>query len=446
MSSTGKAARVAIVGAGPSGLFAAKQLVESGIEVALFNRDVKPGGLAEYGIYPEKTKIKDGLRCQFRSILNESGINYFGNTPIGKKYPLGLSDLKKMGFAAILIAAGAQGTKWLGLPGENCTGVYHAKEIVYHYNHLPPFSSQKYEIGKRVVVVGVGNVMTDIVRYLFTCPQVQEVITVARRGLAEVKFDRRELEPILPHLDLPDFEEEAKRIEPAMQAVAQTIAEHKAMITDLYAAVADKEVHPNWRLRFLYSPVRILCSENRVTGVRLEENFLEASAGGTKARGTGKYSDLAADTLIFAIGDRVDDELGLPIKGYGFALNDQPRFPVGGNSFEVDENAMSEPGLAGVFVCGWSRIVSAGMVGVARKDGVSAAKVIQTYLEAQPKTTFVSVDTIEKELYSAGYRFVTRNDLDRLEAVEKQQAELRNQSEFFFNSNEEMLKSMGLIN
>ena len=446
MSSAGKAARVAIIGAGPAGLFAAKQLAEDGIEVALFNRDIKPGGLAEYGIYPAKTKIKDGLRSQFREILKTPGINYFGNTPIGKKFPLGLADLKKMGFSAILIAAGAQGTKWLGLPGENCAGVYHAKELVYHYNHLPPYAGQSFTIGKKVAVVGVGNVMTDIVRYLCTLPQVEEITTVARRGLAEVKFDRHELEPIIGHLDWLDFQAEVERIAPAMKAVGQEPNAHIQMISERYQKTAEKSASPIWRLRFLSSPVKILCpADGKVWCLRTEENELENIPGGVKAKGTGKFAELDVDTVIFAIGDRVDDELGLPIKGYGFALNNQPRFPMNGSSFELDENAKSEAGLEGVFVCGWSRIVSAGMVGIARKDGVNAARVIQEYLADQPETASVQIEPLEMKLQSSGYTCVTLEDLNRLEVAEKKQAELMNQDEFFFDSNEEMLKSMGLV-
>ena len=132
-------ASVAIIGAGPAGLFAARGLAKAGVQVALINRDIKPGGLAEYGIYPNKHKMKEGLRRQFRKVLEDPLIRYFGNLSIGLDDDLTLKDLQALGFDAILVSVGAQGTKWLGLPGEDLEGVYHAKDIVYHYNQLPPF-------------------------------------------------------------------------------------------------------------------------------------------------------------------------------------------------------------------------------------------------------------------------------------------------------------------
>ena len=136
---TGSKFNVAIIGAGPAGIFAAKELVKNGIDVHLINRDIKPGGLAEYGIYPDKIKMKEGLRKQFASCIEASEVTYYGNILVGSNGNLKIDEIRKAGFDAILATIGAQGTKWLGIPGENLKGVYHAKDIVYHYNKLPPF-------------------------------------------------------------------------------------------------------------------------------------------------------------------------------------------------------------------------------------------------------------------------------------------------------------------
>ena len=114
---------IGIIGAGPAGLYAAKKLVEAGAHVVLFNRDIKPGGLAEYGIFPTKHKMKEGLRKQFRRILAHPQVDYYGNCSVGEKGELTLADLQKLGFDALICAAGAQGTKSLGLPGEDAVGV-----------------------------------------------------------------------------------------------------------------------------------------------------------------------------------------------------------------------------------------------------------------------------------------------------------------------------------
>ncbi len=90
---------------------------------------VKPGGLAEYGIFPTKHKMKEGLRKQFRRILAYPQVDYYGNCSVGEKGELTLVDLQTLGFDALICAAGAQGTKSLGLPGEDAIGVMHAKDL-----------------------------------------------------------------------------------------------------------------------------------------------------------------------------------------------------------------------------------------------------------------------------------------------------------------------------
>ena len=113
----------------------------------------------------------------------------------------------------MLVTAGAQGTKWLGLPGEDLTGVYHAKDVVYFYNKLPPFSQKKFRFGRRVAIVGAGNVMVDIARYLIQDVKADEVIAVVRRGPAEVKFDKKEMEYVIANLDIAALDEEISTLD-----------------------------------------------------------------------------------------------------------------------------------------------------------------------------------------------------------------------------------------
>src|SRR5574340_766920 len=179
---------VVIVGAGPAGLYAARELALQGIQVVLLNRDIKPGGLAEYGIYPSKLKMKNGLRAQFNQVLNMPNVHYFGNVTVGENADLSFERLRGMGFHGILVTAGAQGTKSLGLPGADLIGVYHAKEVVYHYNKLPPFSMYEIRVGKRAAIVGVGNVMADVTHYLVKYREAEEIYVIGRRGPAEVYY------------------------------------------------------------------------------------------------------------------------------------------------------------------------------------------------------------------------------------------------------------------
>src|SRR2546423_2287916 len=217
---------VFVVGAGPAGMFAAQKIAQGGHEVIIFNRDIKPGGLAEYGIYPTKDKMKIGLRKQFAKVLSLPNVHYIGHLPVSGESPVSIPELREFSPSALVFAVGAQGTKKLGLAGWDAKGVYSAKDFVYHYNQLPPFSSQDFSMGKRVAIVGMGNVMVDIARWLLLdAPRktAEEVIVVARRGPFEAKFDLKEFVYIENFLDRGAFQDELNRIQPQLAAVEQDI-------------------------------------------------------------------------------------------------------------------------------------------------------------------------------------------------------------------------------
>src|SRR5215470_894438 len=122
---------VVTIGAGPAGIYGVRKLAEAGHEVVIINRDIKPGGLVEYGIYFNKHKLKEGVRQQFRKILTDPRVHYFGHVKIGQDADLSLNELLEiLKPSAVIVAAGAQGTKALGIPGDTLSGVYHAKDVV----------------------------------------------------------------------------------------------------------------------------------------------------------------------------------------------------------------------------------------------------------------------------------------------------------------------------
>jgi ferredoxin/flavodoxin---NADP+ reductase len=435
---------VAVIGAGPAGLFATKQLAASGVHVVLFNRDIKPGGLAEYGIFPSKHKMKEGLRKQFRQIFQSANVDYFGNVAIGQQGDLTLGELRAYGFQALVVTAGAQGTKWLGLPGEDLVGVYHAKDLVYHYNLLPPFSEKKYAIGKRVAVIGVGNVMLDIAHWLIRYVKVDEVIAVARRGPAEVKFTKKELEHVARNLDLKDLEAGFDRVSPIMEAAGQDVETAKAY----FHAALPKSLEPvsdtRFRFEFLASPSRILGGERGIVrGLEIEDTTLVPSDGGTYAKRLGTKRVIQADTVIFCIGDRVDETFGLPVRKNEFVKNPEPRFPVDGISFEAYDPDLGRP-IERVFVAGWSREASSGLVGVARKDGEMVTRAVLQLLENLPplRNRDRVLQDLERSLGQLGKPVVTIQDLLKLEQIERCEAEKRGLEEFKFGSNQEMLKAI----
>lgn len=434
--------QIAIIGAGPAGLFAAEALANKGYGVALFNRDIKPGGLAEYGIFPDKHKLKDGLRAQFKNILSSERIEYYGNIRLGVNECIQLSTLFTWGFQAVLVTCGAQGIKSLHLPGENMEGVIHAKDLVYYYNSLPPFASRTYKIGKRIAIVGAGNVMADIAHYLLNYTNVEKIFVVIRRGPGEVKFDKKEMEPIIAYLETDGFEKEMARVSDEMIKVGQDPVEAKLNIL-----AALPKAHPVTReaalfFNFLSSPKQVI-GENRVEALEIEQNELALQEGEVIAKGTGKFCRIPVDNVIFAIGDRVQEELGLPVNRNELFISKNPTYPIEGESFELEDPSTGQ-NLTGVFVGGWSRKPSSGLVGTARKDGVNAAKAVDLFLVNKSSHQGIERVDLENKLKNLGCKVVKKDLLPILEQAEKLKAEKKNLEEYKFLTNEEMLTVIGV--
>lgn len=438
--------RVLVIGAGPAGIFTAQALADQGIDVVLLNRDIKPGGLAEYGIYHDKHRVKDALRKQFAKILSRPEIVYYGNVTVGQSGDLTLAQLRDMGFAAVVVAVGAQGTKWLGLPGEQLTGVYHAKDLIYHYNGLPPFSGHYYEIGRRVALIGVGNVMADIAHWLVRDLKVDEVVAVARRGPAEVKFTRQELTYVGANLDLDNLSSEIERVRARMEAVDQDADAARAFI----ASAVDRAPEPisgtRVRFRFLSAPGRILDDgAGRVGGLEVDNTMLVRNeAGETKPQRLGTTHILDVDTVIFCIGDRVSENLGLPVQWNSFVKHPDPAYPVDGISFEAYDPDAGEA-VAGVFIAGWARKASKGQVGLARKDARDCVEALIGYLDGcedlpAPET---AREALRARLGMLDKPVITKDDVARLVEAEAAEAERRGDPAFKFTTNEAMLAAIG---
>ena len=430
---------VAVIGAGPAGIFAAKELANNNHKVTIINRDIKPGGLAEYGIYPTKHKIKEGLRKQFYSILSHENVSYYGNLVVGEHADVTLQELRNIGFDAILVTTGAQGTKWLGLPGEDLKGSYHAKDLVYHFNQLPPYSNKKFFIGKKAAIIGVGNVMMDIARYLITEKHVEVVTAIARRGPAEVKFTRKELEYVVKNLDMDDYLREIDRATPLMTSLGQDPFESIKFIREAFPNAEDTTSDSIFRIKFLASPVKLLGNEEgELTSLVVEENTLVVENEVIKARGTGQTYNLEVDTVISAIGDTIDPDFGLPFDRNEFVKNPKPRFPIDGVSFESFD-PVSLKIIEDVFLAGWARKASDGLVGNARKDGVNAAQVIESYFSTLDSSRNGDVETIQSYLQQKHSQVINKKDLNFLLMEEKKIAGEKNVESFKFSTNEEML-------
>jgi ferredoxin--NADP+ reductase len=439
---------VAIVGAGPAGLYAAKFLSAQGTHIALINRDIKPGGLAEYGIFHNKHRTKNALRKQFYNLMESPRIFYYGNVVVGEEGDIGLDELRDLGFQSIMVTTGAQGTKWLGIPGEEYKGVYHAKDLVYSYNMLPPFDQENYPIGERVVVIGMGNVMINIVNYCINDLQVKEVTTIGRRGPADVKFSRKEMAYIINNLDRQALNAEIARTAPIMAKCGQDPQAAREYILSASEKAVRSFSGARFRIEFLSSPKAILRGKDGwVTGIEVEDNTLELrESGDTKAVPLGTTRVIPCDTVIFCIGDRVDPNFGLPLdKWNNYAINPKPKYPIDGISFEAYDPETGEP-VEGVFLAGWARKASLGLVGRARRDGEYGAQALLQYLEETPPvdSPMDSIKALESRLDALDKPVVSKSDWEKLVEVERKIAEEQGLEEFKFASNAEMLDVMGL--
>lgn len=436
---------VFVIGAGPAGMFAAQKIAQGGHEVIILNRDIKPGGLAEYGIYPTKDKMKIGLRKQFAKVLSLPNVHYFGHVAIGKQSPVTIPELQQFAPSAIVFAVGAQGTKKLGLPGETARGVYAAKDFVYSYNLLPPFTAHDFSTGKRVAIIGMGNVMVDIARWLLIdAPHktAEEVVVVARRGPFEAKFDKKEFDYIEEFLDRKAFDEELRRIEPQLSAVSQDISKLAAETFPVLATPAEE--HPagkaRLRFRFLCSPRAIHSGANgRIDQLTVVENVLSEREGSIACKATDKTANLDVDTMIFAIGDVADPGVGLPYNRDSYVINPDQSDPKRA-AYELFDPQNGKV-LEGLYAVGWARKASDGLVGIARHDAEVGAVHVLKYLETARESE-ISATQIQKYLQGKGLRIVSKPDLEALGRAEEQEAQRRGVPWFKFAEDEAMLEAI----
>ena len=447
-----KSYTIAMIGAGPAALYSTAKLTEAGHEVVIINRDIKPGGLAEFGIYPTKYKMKRGLRAFFRKILCDDAVTYFGNVSVGKDADVSIEEIREMGFDALVVAVGAQGTKWLGLPGEEAESVFHAKDLVYHYNCLPPYSEQEFAIGQNVCVIGLGNVCLDIVHWLTCEKKVESVTAVARRGPAERKTTNKELRIVSAAIDIEQLQAEFDNVAAEMQSVGQDPERVYKALTRFIDHPLETESPTKFRMRFLRSPKRIEVDEaGDVTGLSCQKTQLtcrdDDRVGLEKL---DDYETLDCDTVIFAIGDSIEPTIGLPVDPEwknSFATVDEaweehpdrPRYMV----YDPDKG---EP-MWDTFVVGWARQASDGLVGKAKADGEQGCDEILAFLNGgfpvapeKTATTEELVSRLQALFVEREVDVVDYDQVQQIEEIEQEKAEEYDVEEYKFTSRDKMLE------
>jgi len=434
---------IIVAGAGPAGMAVASSLSKAGHEVIILNRDIKFGGLAEYGIFPSKLKLRGGLKKQYWELLQQPNVHYFGNVSIGKGKDLSVEDVCGLGASAVVFSIGAQGTKAIGVEGDQANGVFHAKDVVYHFNRLPGFGDKPFDMGKHVAVIGAGDVMVDIAHWLTRYKKVERVTAIVRRGPAERKYNPKEIRAVCANMDIEGIKSEFVRIKDRLIAVGQNPDEiHKGLIAE-FTKCEQKVSDTKMGFKFLASPKRILVdSHNRVRGLEMEDNKLEPKGADTAAVGLKQFYEFACDAVVFAVGDKVDETVGLPYKSGMYVTNPNKT----GNEpddalFQAYDEATGTI-IDGVFLAGWARKASEGLVGIAKRDGDWCAEVVGRYLSG--KSTGVQAKPILDKLHATLKAHKSHPvDIKGLRALEAAEKSHKGTSEsiglFKYASNQEMI-------
>src|SRR5436190_17995557 len=271
--------RVAVVGSGPAGFYAAGALLGADIpvEVDMIERLPTPWGLVRLGVAPDHPKIKSVSRA-FEKVALKPGFRFFGNVELGRD--IQQSELLEL-YDAVVYAVGAQSDRRMGIPGEDLPGSWAATEFVAWYNGHPDFQELSFDLaGERAVVIGNGNVAVDVARMLALTPDelaptdttdaaiealgssgIREIVMLGRRGPAQAAFTPPELAELgeLAGADIVVDPAELELDAASEAALAGDVhAQRNVEVLREFAARAPAGKPRTLRLRFLVSPVAIL--------------------------------------------------------------------------------------------------------------------------------------------------------------------------------------------
>jgi ferredoxin--NADP+ reductase len=392
MTEVGEGRRVAIVGAGPSGFYAAEQLLAQGFEVDLLDLLPTPYGLVRAGVAPDHPKIKSVTRVYDKTAARD-GFRFFGGIAVGQD--VSRAELLAR-YHAIVYAVGTASDNRLGIPGEDRPGSYAATRFVAWYNGHPYARDEAFDLSTtRAVVVGNGNVAIDIARMLVLDPdelavtdtadhalaalasaQVEEVILLGRRGPAQAAFTNPELRelgelsraaPVVDPIEL-DLDEHSR-------AWLETEADPTSRRNyELLCRYAERPLgHASHRItfRFLRSPVELLGegAGGHVTGMRIVHNRIEPGRDGAlRAVATDREEVIPCGLVIRSIGYR------------GTPLGDVPFDPRRGLIRNDGGRVRGEDGepQPGEYCVGWIKRGPSGVIGTNKKDAAdTVAKIVE---------------------------------------------------------------------
>jgi len=413
MSIPPAALRVAIVGSGPAGFYAAEALQKSaaGISIDLFDRLPTPFGLVRGGVAPDHPKIKSVTRV-FDRIAAQPGFRFLGNVEIGRDLS---TDELQQHYDAVVYAVGANTDRHLGIPGEELAGSHAATEFVAWYNGHPDYVARTFDLTQRsAVVIGIGNVTMDLVRIMASHPDhlattdlslpalealrtadLREIHIIARRGPVQAACTTPELRELgeLADVDLI-VDPRDLDLDPVSAARLERDADRTALnnlaLLREWAARGLSGARRRIIFHFCTSPVELI-GRGHVEAVRVVRNVMVRDGrGGIRAEATNEESTIPAGLVFRSVG-----YIGTPLAGLPF---DPSRGVIPNVTGRVVEGVDSATHVRGTYVSGWIKRGPQGVIGTNKS---CAAETIDHLL----------ADAVSGRLAPAGHR---AEDLDAL--------------------------------
>jgi ferredoxin/flavodoxin---NADP+ reductase len=425
--------RVAVVGSGPAGFYAAGALLASEdpqVEVDMIERLPTPWGLVRLGVAPDHPKIKDVSRA-FEKIAARPGFRFLGNVEFGRD--LTSDDLARL-YDAVVYSVGAQTDRHLGIPGEDLPGSWPATAFVAWYNGHPDFQDLEFGLsGERAVVIGNGNVAVDVARMLALTAEelaptdttdaaieaiagsgLREILMLGRRGPVQGAFTTPELIELgeLAGADVvvDSAELELDPVSAAELAAGTAIQKRNLGALEEFAARPPTGKPRTLHLRFRVSPVAIL-GDDRVEAIEVVRNELVPDGhGSVRAVPTDEREVIPCSAVFRSVGYR-----GVALPGVPF---DSDRATIRNERGRVHDDGGAA--VAGVYCAGWIKRGPTGVIGTNKKD---ATETVELLLEdarsgVLPRAPVASAEAVDALLAERGADVVTYTGWELIDKLE----------------------------